>query len=35
MHRDNRCVYMEHVVFISVVVNVWGSVGGLLCSGRC
>ena len=22
-------------VFISVVVTVWGSVGSLLCSGRC
>ena len=27
MHRDNRCVYMVHVVFMSVVVTVWGSVG--------
>ena len=27
MHRDNRCMYMAHVVFMSVVVTVWGSVG--------
>ena len=27
MPRDNRCVYMAHVCFMSVVVIVWGSVG--------
>ena len=27
MHRDYRCMYMAHVVFMSVVVTVWGSVG--------
>ena len=32
--RDNRFVYMTHVV-LSVVVTVWGSVESLLCSGRC
>ena len=25
--RDNRCMYMEHVCFMSVVVTVWGYVG--------
>ena len=25
--RDNRCMYMVHVCFMSVVVTVWGSVG--------
>ena len=25
--RDNRCMYMAHVCFMSVVVTVWGSVG--------
>ena len=28
------CIW-AHVVFMSVVVTVWGSVGSLLCSGRC
>ena len=27
MPKDNRCVYMAHVCFMSVVVSVWGSVG--------
>ena len=27
MHRDNKCMYMAHVCFMSVVVTVWGSVG--------
>ena len=27
MLRDNRCTYMAHGCFISVVVTVWGSVG--------
>ena len=27
MHRDNKCMYMAHVVFMSGVVIVWGSVG--------
>ena len=28
MPRDNRCMYMAHVCFMSVVVTVWvGSVG--------
>ena len=27
MHRDNRCVYMAHVFYMSVVVTMWGSVG--------
>ena len=27
MPRDNRCMYMVHVCFMSVVVTVWGSVG--------
>ena len=26
MPRDNRCMYMAHVCFMSVVVTVWGSV---------
>ena len=26
MPRDNRCVYMAHACFMSVVVTVWGSV---------
>ena len=25
--RDNRCMYMAHVCFMSVVVIVWWSVG--------
>ena len=25
--RDNRCVYMMHICFVSVVVTMWGSVG--------
>ena len=29
--RDNRCMYMAHVCFMSVVVIVWVY---LLCSGR-
>ena len=32
MPRDNGCMY---IAFMSVVVTVWGSVGSLLCSGRC
>ena len=31
MPRDNRCMYMAHVCFMSVVVNVWGSVGMFFC----
>ena len=27
MPRDNRCMYMAHVCFMSVVVTVLGSVG--------
>ena len=27
MTRDNRCMYMAHVGFMSVVVTVWGFVG--------
>ena len=27
MPRDNRCMYMTHACFMSVVVTVWGSVG--------
>ena len=27
MPRDNRCVYMVHVCFMSVVVTVLGSIG--------
>ena len=27
MPRENRCMYMAHVCFMSVVVTVWGSVG--------
>ena len=27
MPRDNRCMYIAHVCFKSVVVTVWGSVG--------
>ena len=27
MPRDNRCMYMAHVCFMSVVVTAWGSVG--------
>ena len=27
MHRDNRCMYMAHICFMSVAVTVWGSVG--------
>ena len=27
VHRDNRCMYMAHVCFMSGVVTVWGSVG--------
>ena len=27
MPRDNRCIYMAHTCFMSVVVTVWGSVG--------
>ena len=30
MPRYNRCVYMAHVCFMSVVVTVWGSVGMLV-----
>ena len=26
MPRDNSCMYMGHVCFMSVVVTVWGSV---------
>ena len=27
MPRDNRCMYMAHFCFMSVVVTVWGVVG--------
>ena len=27
MPRHNRCMYMAHVIFMSVVVIMWGSVG--------
>ena len=27
MPRDNRCMSMAHVCFMSVVVTVWGSLG--------
>ena len=27
MPRDNRCMYMVHVCFMSVVMTVWGFVG--------
>ena len=27
MPRDNRCMYMAHVCFMSDVVTVWGCVG--------
>ena len=27
MPRDNRCMYMAYVCFMSVVVTVWGYVG--------
>ena len=29
--KDNRCMYMAHVCFMSVVVIVWEC----LCSGHC
>ena len=29
MHIDHICMYMVYVCFMSVVVNVWGSVGML------
>ena len=29
MPRDNICMYMVHVCFMSVVVTMWGSVGML------
>ena len=33
---ETKGVYIWHMfVFMSVVVNVWGSVGSLLCSGCC
>ena len=31
MPRDNRCMYMAHVVFMSVVVTVWGVCGNVCC----
>ena len=31
MPRDNRCMYMAHVCFMSVVVTVWGGVCGNVC----
>ena len=34
MTRDNKCMYMAHVCFMSVVVIVWGLWECLLCSGR-
>ena len=33
--RDNRCMYMAHVCFMSVVMIVWGLWECLLCSSRC
>ena len=34
--KDNRCMYMAHVCFMSVLVTVWGGLWEcLLCSGRC
>ena len=35
MPRDNICMYMVHIVFMSVVMTVWGLWKCLLCSGRC
>ena len=29
MTSGNRCMYMAHVCFMSVVVTVWGSVAGM------
>ena len=29
------CILWRMFIFMSVVVTVWGSVGSLLCSGRC
>ena len=31
MPRDNRCMYMAHACFMSVVVTVWGYVGMFYC----
>ena len=31
MPRDNRCMYMAHVVFMSVVVTVWAVCGNVCC----
>ena len=31
MPRDNRCMYMAHVAFMSVVVTVWGVCGNVCC----
>ena len=31
MPRDNRCMYMAHVCFMSVVVIVWREVCGDVC----
>ena len=28
---DNKCMYMAHVCFMSVVVTVWGSAGNAYC----
>ena len=35
MARENRCMYMAHVCFMSVIVTVWGLLECLLCSGCC
>ena len=31
MLRDNRCMYMAHVCFMSVIVTVWGVCGNVCC----
>ena len=31
MSRDNRCMYMAHICFMPVVVNVCGSGGNVCC----
>ena len=33
--RDNRCIYMAHGCFYVCCCDWVGSVGMLLCSGRC
>ena len=36
MPRDNRCMYMAHVCFMSVVVIMCGAVSAfIICSGVC